>query len=102
MFTICVINMNDGSEHASAAPARARRTLKVAKLLHAAWSIKKKPHMKILCDHMEISLHFDAYLSGKRKISEEGNKTYLKPTYFPSGSLCMRKLVGNAQARKPK
>jgi hypothetical protein len=42
--------MKDGSLHASAAPASALRTPSVAKLLQAACSIKKKPHMKMLRD----------------------------------------------------
>ncbi len=45
-----VISMNEGSEQASAAPAKALRTPRVAKLLQAACSIRRKPHMKILED----------------------------------------------------
>lgn len=94
MLTITVMSIKEGSEHASAAPANALRTPKVAKLLQAACNIKKKPHRKIL-DIVRIPL---------ARIGNENREAfgYLKPRYLPSGSRCIKKFVGNAQARKPK
>lgn len=65
--------MNAGSAHASAAPDKNLSTASVAKDEQAACSMRKTPH-----------------------------KMMLAPRYFPSGYFCMRKLVGNAHARKPK
>jgi hypothetical protein len=47
-LTIWVIKRKEGSLQASAAPASALNTPKVAKLLQAAWSIRKNPHIKML------------------------------------------------------
>jgi hypothetical protein len=47
-LTICVMSRNEGSLHASAAPANALNALRLAKLLQAAWSMRKNPHMKML------------------------------------------------------
>ena len=65
--------MKLGSEHASAAPANALNVARPAKFFAAAWIIKKTPQRQML-----------------------------KPKYLPMGSLCMRKFVGNAQAKNPK
>lgn len=43
VYHMLVMSMKPGSEQASAAPDRTRRTASVAKLLHAAWSIKNTP-----------------------------------------------------------
>lgn len=47
--------MNDGSETASAAPASTRRAARPAKFFAAAWSMRKKPHMKM--SDQTISCH---------------------------------------------
>lgn len=57
--TICVISIKEGSLQASAAPARALSTHSVAKLLQAACSIRKNPHMKMLGGpRCQSSVHF--------------------------------------------
>lgn len=60
-----VINMNDGSEHASAAPEKALNTASSVKFLAQACNMRKTPHMKILT-----------------------------PKYFPIGKRCIMKFVG--------
>jgi hypothetical protein len=59
------MSMNEGSEHASAAPEKARRTASSVKFRAQAWSMRKTPHMKILI-----------------------------PRYLPMGKRCIIKLVG--------
>lgn len=73
LYHMLVINIKLGSEHASAAPPSALNAARPAKLFAAACIIKKTPQRKML-----------------------------KPRYRPMGRRCMRKFVGNAQARKPK
>jgi hypothetical protein len=68
-----VISMKLGSAHASAAPASALNAANPAKLCAAAWIIKKTPHSMML-----------------------------NPRYLPIGSRCIKKFVGNAQAKNPK
>lgn len=73
VYHMAVTSMKLGSEQASAAPERARRTASVAKLVAPAWAINKTPHRKML-----------------------------KPRYLATGKRCIRKLVGKDQTRKPK
>lgn len=112
VYHILVINMNAGSAQASAAPLRARRTASVVKFLHAAWSIKKNPldsgtiasafedwhrtSFPLLttwrCSRPGISLH---------KVNNQSTSRQSKE-YLPIGRRCIKKLVGKAQAKKPK
>jgi len=85
-----VINMKLGSEQASAAPAKARRTPRVVKLLAADCSMRKKPQRKILAAQSASPCFEHPHIS------------YLNPRYLPRGSLCINRLVGRDQARNPK